>query len=307
MNKDQLRALFSHLAANAKTAQDIRDAIAGLPFGSAEQIADFITEFCRVKSIDPLSAEIQEIYKQTTEYREALELQENRAGLNHTFSYLETITKEFRDNEINGAIPTQEQINIITESINKFSTRLGTVQAKKHIYTLADYMQECLNYDPTKDFCPTLFNGIAFADGTVSYIGARTSRGKTTAMVNLAREAITNKLPRKTIFITLEMSGKQIINKLILSTAFSMGIAADDECDPRNRRDFMTINANREIYSIWKNKDITGSGANTFRRYVQYAYDKINKAQSDIMFIFLDGRKMSEPEIINFIISRAYY
>jgi len=305
MNKEQLKALFAHNAANAKNAQNIKDAIASLPPGGAEQIVDFIIEFCHVKGIDPQSEEIQEYYKQATEYREALELKEKRADFNCIFSNIEIITKEFRDNEINGAIPTQEQINTITESINKFSTRLGTIQAKKHIYTMADYIQECLNYDPTKDFCPALFNGIAFADGTVSYIGARTSRGKTTAMVNLAREAITNKSPRKTIFITLEMSGKQIINKLILSTAFSMGIAADEENDPRNRRDFLSINANREIYSVWKNKGIIGNGANTFRRYVQYAHDKINEAQSDGMFIFLDGRKMNEPEIINFIISRA--
>jgi hypothetical protein len=101
------------------------------------------------------------------------------------------------------------------------------------------------------------------------------------------------------------MSGKQILNKLILSTAFSTGITADKENDPKNRRTLITMNPNRDIYTVWKKGDLPGRGANTFRRFVTEAYKAIQKAQTSGAFILFDGRGASEPEIINFITAGA--
>jgi hypothetical protein len=101
------------------------------------------------------------------------------------------------------------------------------------------------------------------------------------------------------------MSGKQILNKLILSTAFSTGITADKENNPENRRTLITMNPNRDIYTVWKKGDLPGSGANTFRHFVTEAYKAIQKAQTSGAFILFDGRGASEPEIINFITARA--
>jgi hypothetical protein len=303
MTLNELIAQFSIATKNARNEDDIRDALAALPGDGAIQIADFIPPYCRASGLNPQADPLQEFYKHTMEYRAAQETAEKRAALGRAFGELETITKEFRDNEIRGAIPDQEQIDAITERIKKQTASLGAAQGKRRIYTTANYLDECLNYDPSKDFTPALFGRLAFPDGTTSYIGARTSRGKTTAMVNLARETITAK--RKTVFITLEMSGKQIFNKLILSTAFSLGITNDKENNPENRRALMSMNPAKDIYSVLRKADIPGSGANTFRNYVREAYKVIHTAQTSGAFTLYDGRGATEPEIINFITAQA--
>jgi hypothetical protein len=303
MTVNELIAQFSIAAATATTENDIRDALAALPGDGAIQIADFIPPYCRARGFNPQADPLQTFYIQTKEYQAAAETTEKRAALGRAFGELETITKEYRENENRGAVPNQEQIDAITERIKKQTANLGTAQGKRRIYTPADYMAECQSYDPSKDFAPALFGGLAFPDGTTSYIGARTSRGKTTAMVNLARETLDAKQPRKTVFITLEMSGKQIFNKLILSTAFSMGITADKE----NRRAFMSMNPSRDIYTVWKHGELTGSrdATDTFRRYITDAYSKIKTAQDNGLIILFDGRGASETEIINFITAQG--
>jgi len=307
MTVNELIAQFSIASATAKNENDIRDALAALPGDGANQIADFIPALCRAKGLDPQADPLQKFYIQTMEYRAAAETAEKRDALGRAFGELETITKEYRDNESRGAVPNQEQIDTITERIKKQTASLGAAQGKRRIYTPADYIAECQSYDPSKDFTPALFGGLAFPDGTTSYIGARTSRGKTTAMVNLARETLAAKQPRKTVFITLEMSGKQIFNKLILSTAFSMGIAADKENNPEHRRAFMAMNPNRDIYTVWKRGDLPGNkeATDSFRRYVTAAYTAIKAAQGNGLFILFDGRGASETEIINFITAQG--
>jgi hypothetical protein len=305
MTLNELIAQFSISAATAKNENDIREALAALPGDGAIQIADFLPPYCRAKGFDPKADILQEFYRHTLEYKAAKEAQEKREALGRAFTDIEAIAKEYRENESRGAIPNQEQIDTITERIKKQTATLGAAQGKHRIYTAADYLDECRNYDPSKDFTPALFGGLAFPDGTTSYIGARTSRGKTTAMVNLARETLAAKQPRKTIFITLEMSGKQILNKLILSTAFSMGITADEANNPANRRAFMSMNASRDIYTVWKKGDLPGSGAKTFRHYVSEAYTAIHKAQTSGAFMLFDGRGADEKEIINFITAQG--
>ena len=299
MTKEELEAQFSMAASKAKNETDIRDAIATLP-GNPNQIASFIITFCKIKGINPHCEALYDYYQQTEEYRAAIEAQNNQKALDCIISDIETITKDYRENESRGVTPSQKQIDEITELINKQTANLGAAQGKCRIYTTADYIDDCLKYDPSKDFCPGLFGGLAFPNGTVSYIGARTSRGKTTAMVNLTREALI-KQKRKTIFITLEMSGKQIFNKIILSTAFSIGIETASE----SRQDFLSMESHRDIYTVWKNGDLLGSGANIFRRYVEEANTVISQADTSGAFILYDGRGASEPEIINFIHAHA--
>ena len=298
MTAESLRVHFTNAARNATTPHDIVEAIKILPSGAENQIADFITAFCRANGIDTQSDELQKYYKLTAEYKAAQEAQKMRAALGRAFSDIEAITKEYRENETRGAFPDREQIDTITERIKKQTASLGATQGKRRIYTAADYIDECLTYDPSKDFTPALFGGLAFPNGTTSYIGARTSRGKTTAMVNLAREALSAN--RKTIFITLEMSGKQIFNKMILSTAFtdSVTTGADNTLEAIN-------DPARLIYSVWKRLDLPGAESKIYRDYVNEAYKEVFTAQEKGLFILYDGRGATEPEIINFITSQA--
>jgi len=300
MNTETLRIHLMNTANKAKTPSEIVEAIKMLPAGNESRISDFIVALCWEKGIDPQADELREYYRQTEEYKAAQGMQEKQAALRHAFTDIETVTKEYRDNEARGAIPNQEQIDTITERMKKQIANIGAAQGECRIYTAMDYLTDCLNYDPSRDFSPALFGHLAFPDGTTSYIGARTSRGKTTAMVNLARETLTGKR-RKTIFITLEMSGKQILNQIILSAAFSRGIKEA----PDNRKAFMSMEPRWDIYTVWKNGDLLGNEANIFQRYVKDAHSAITQAQNDGRFILYDGRGATEPEIINFMEANA--
>jgi hypothetical protein len=303
MTLDELKARFSAKAKKAENESDIRDALAGFTGDESIQIADYIACYCQENEFDPEAEPLKELYQHTAAYKAEQETAEKLSETDRIIGKIDIVTKEYWDNRKHRAVLTSEVIDVISERIRKQAANLGSVEAKRRIYTVADYMAECLHYDPSKDFTPALFGGLAFPDGTTSYIGARTARGKTTAMINLAREAILDN--RKTIFITLEMSGKQLLNKLILSTAFAMGIANDKVNDPENRRALMSMDAGRAIYTVWKKRELAGSGANIFRKYVQEARETIRKAHEAGKFILYDGRGASEPEIINFITANA--
>jgi hypothetical protein len=303
MTTERLRVLFMNAARQVKTPEDMVEVLKTLPEGTEQQIGDFIIEVCIDKGIDPKAKELQEFYQQTAEYKAEQEKTEKLSRMSRFIGKIETMTKEFRENEKRGAIPTSEQTDTIIDDIKKQAANLGSIEGKRRIYTVSDYDYECLHYDPSKDFTPDLFGGLAFPDGTTSYIGARTARGKTTAMINLAREAMA--ADRKTIFITLEMSGKQLLNKLILSTAFASGITDDKANDPEIRLALMSMDASRAIYSVWQKKELAGNGTNIFRKYVQEAHEVIRNAHESGKFILYDGRNASELEIINFITANA--
>jgi replicative DNA helicase len=91
--------------------------------------------------------------------------------------------------------------------------------ARQRIMAFTDWEAECKAYDPTKDFTPSLF-GIRCPNGTLSVIGGRPGTGKTTAMINIAREAL-QETDRRVFFVNLEMTNKQIITNLALSCMYS--------------------------------------------------------------------------------------
>jgi hypothetical protein len=304
MTHSELIAQFLLSAAEAASEEEIGEALRTLPTHDIGTIADTVADICRIKGLDPCHDAIQAIYIQTAEYKTTKEAETRRDELDHAITAIEAITQTYRENVQRGAIPTAPQVETETARLTQAIAGLGAVGHRRRIYTTADYMAECLAYDPSKDFRPSLFGDLAFPDGTTSYIGARTSREKTTAMVNLARETLTAAVPSKTIFITLEMSGKQILNKLILSTAYYLGITDDDPQDPANCYAFLAVNPGKNIYQVWKQGAIEAKrkkDANTFRRYVRAAYERITTAQSNGLFMLYDGRGATEAEIISFM------
>ena len=157
-------------------------ALKTLPTEAISHIADHYADICRAKRLNPLHDAIQAVYTQTAEYKAAREAETRRAALDRAVTDIEAITQTYRENIWRGAIPTAEQVEAEAARLTRAIAGLVAVGPQRRIYTLADYMAECLTYDPSRDFSPALFGGLAFPNGTVSYIGARTSRGKTTAM-----------------------------------------------------------------------------------------------------------------------------
>lgn len=70
----------------------------------------------------------------------------------------------------------------------------------------------------SEGYMPVILDGLIFPNDTLSFIGARSSRGKTTFMTTLAIDALHN--GRKVIFITLEEIPKKIQRRLVMCEAY---------------------------------------------------------------------------------------
>lgn len=125
--------------------------------------------------------------------------------------------------EKSGALATEtdpEKQKELIEGIRRLAASMGEpAQSTSRFYTAADYVNECKNYDPSKDFTSSTLAGLRFPNGTLSYIGARPGGGKSTLLVNLAREAIT--AGRNVILVNLEMINRAVITNYVLSLMYS--------------------------------------------------------------------------------------
>lgn len=174
-------------------------------------------------------------------------------------------------------------------------------------YTSADYEKETKDYDPDKYFSPDLFGKLEFPDGTLSIIGARTSRGKTTALINLAAEAMgteeteeTKGNKRKVLFITLEMSGRQLYNKLILQRVY-----AESDKDTRDKILDKVEKPHKDLFKIVKSADAQLEGIDTeFIDRVKEAKKFIDKKVDTKEFQLFQAWQLSQKAIINLILQQ---
>jgi replicative DNA helicase len=119
---------------------------------------------------------------------------------------------------------TTEQIIEKVHEVEKQVKATDNNTSWKRLIATWESIQALWKRDSGTHFAPELFGKLDFPNGTISYIGARTGRGKTTAMVNLAIEALfppdPDIKPRKVLFVSLEESVKQIQQRLSLCLAF---------------------------------------------------------------------------------------
>ena len=302
-DNEKLKAQFSIAAAGAHTPQNIADALTELERADGLKIADFIAAFCRQCGIDPQAPELAAYYRESTEYKAKVQADEDKRRKETALKALGEKSGAYKNNLDRNVITTSPEMLELAALINKEAAILGTGQGElSRLGSFADYIRECTEYDPDRDFTPSLFDRLAFPNGTISYIGARTGRGKTTAMINLAREAIMPEKPRKTIFISLEMSRKQIINKLILSIAYAMTTGKTESRELLQTRP----RPQTDLYHFLKGQDMEGERAQveTFREYVQKAINHIQAAYNNSFFLY-DGRGAKFPDIINVIKGNA--
>jgi hypothetical protein len=176
---------------------------------------------------------------------------------------------------------------------------------KYDFYTYEMYRGEIDNYDPQKEFCPNLFcKKLSFPEGTMSAVGARTGRGKTTALVNLALEAIENN--RGCLFVNFETGNRPLINKLILLRAYCQA-----EGSVRSFHLDKVENTFTELYRAFKADARSGHQASSFKRPETDAIfgDKIREADVFIrqrmqegLIKFPQARKLNQQEIADLIL-----
>jgi archaellum biogenesis ATPase FlaH len=133
----------------------------------------------------------------------------------------------------------------LVENMRRLTASLGTsAQNKSRIYKAADYLNECLNYDPSKDFTASMLAGLRFPNGSLSYIGARPGGGKSALLVNLAREGLAAE--RNVHLVNLEMINRAVITNYALSLMYATA-------DEKQRRELDIVNnPMSKYYSLFR-------------------------------------------------------
>jgi replicative DNA helicase len=280
-----------------QSAPSVAEVLKNFDHEDIKEIADIVKIFCKEKGInlkDPAIAEVVNL-PEDIKYEK---------WKNTVKDLLETAGKS-----IEKISPSDKGKSVaeMQTALNLAFAEIDSFDEAAQIYTIENHKKDCQKSIDSKELHLELFGELAFPAGTVSYIGARTGRGKSSVLVNIAREALfkENNKVRKVIFITLEMSRRQILNKLILSRAYE----GDGE---------LLKNApypNREIDGIIgadENKDIGGDEGNEkFKEFKEFR-SKILEARNDVYksirekkFILFDGREKTESKIMNFIVANG--
>ena len=87
-----------------------------------------------------------------------------------------------------------------------------------HVKTWNEFKNSIINFDDSKDYHSNIFINRRFPVGTISYIGARPGRGKTTVLINIALDALHQGKP--VVFATAEETTKQILTRFILAESY---------------------------------------------------------------------------------------
>ena len=285
INAEKLKQFFEQLRGKGNpTAQDIRNAAAAT--GNITEILTEILAYAAGMGIDAASELADFSNAQNTALQEKT-MRETAASLAEQSGALASETDPEKRREL-------------IEGIRTAAAALGTAGKKDRIGSWAEYIQECTQYDPDKDFKPDLFDGLAFPPGTVSYIGARAKAGKTTAMINLTREALFS--GRKALFITLEMSRRQLLTKLVLCVAFAITGETPERGELRGRGSYERkeqtgATPQKDYYAMLHGKTLQPyGGEDTFRKNIGKAQDIIKTAYGKTLLIY-DGRGTDFPEI----------
>jgi hypothetical protein len=301
--QESVKRYFQQIPKNGKlAAEDIRDAAATLGDGAAA-IADIIIGHAEGYGINPekeLSALLEAQGKAkavVAEQKRRTDVKTRAEAIRHQANILAETAETAAPDALAEALSAigKEVAGLVTTaaSVNRFPS-------------WADY-EAAWQKDSDQDFSPALFGRLAFPEGTVSYIGARTGRGKTTAMVNIGIEALFPQekdiKPRRVLFVSLEESHKQILRRFSLCLAYR-----NADGDGRKQLDTITNPYSgkqdpKNAYKNWKRgKDIGikeyGAGARTFLQAITEADKKIKEAVEAKNLVFFDGIGASLSETI---------
>jgi hypothetical protein len=216
--KETVRRYFKRFDGKVPTPQLIRDAAASVG-EKAKDIADIIVGHAESLGIDA-SKELADLYAAMERVRKEREERDRRARIKAKVSEIADNAYSLADN---ADTADAETLDSALKVINSDIAELTIDTAKVNRYTTWADCITAWTKDEGEAFSPELFGSLSFPEGTVSYIGARTGRGKTTAMVSLGVEALFPLLEarrRRILFITLEESPMQILSRFALCLAY---------------------------------------------------------------------------------------
>jgi hypothetical protein len=292
ISAEKVELFFQQLRGKSNPAvQDIRNAAAAT--GDVSEIVPVILSCASGMGIDA-SAELAGLTgAQDTAWQEA--------------AFQETATALAKKSGDFAGESDPEKRRELLDTIRKAAASLDAPGKKDRFGTWDEFISECTGYDPGRDFKPSLFNGLGFPPGSVSYIGGRAKAGKTTVLINLLREALFNN--RQVLFITLEMSRRQLLIKLILCIAFAITGDKPERGELRSRGSFERWERTgqtpqKDLYTLLHGKPLPESGYGREKTFI----DTVNRARGMVQKFFVekklliyDGRGAGFPEIINII------
>ena len=175
-----------------------------------------------------------------------------------------------------------------------------------HVKPWDSYIDSVVNFDDSKDYKSGIFER-RFPTGTISYIGARPGRGKTTILVNIALDALNQGKP--VIFVTAEETTKQILTRFILcKTATnnpSDGRLVYDSFKPRTALyNYIKDNARNLPQMPVDNRDFFGEASDTIGEYINNKKLTIFEAYGatwDELTDFLNTQEAGSVILIDYI------
>jgi hypothetical protein len=299
--RDKLITQF--LDAPRDTPQAIVDAVnQRLSAGAWSKIADYIMDYCHERGIK--GDELAFIERETGRGKAREERERKKQSLKELKEQTEYMLNSLDDERVSLKDPKLlEAESDLAYRAAALKTTNGASDIEKRLGTWVGFTHDCLTYEPEKDFRPSLFARLPCPMGTVSYIGARAKVGKTTAMINLAREALFDDNPRRVFFISLEMNRKQLLIKLMLSTAFYLARENGDHellryLGSYERKKQIGRTPQKDCYDLLKGRKLVAySGTPEFIAYTNQAKELIQDAYRNTLIVY-DGRGVSFPEII---------
>lgn len=175
-----------------------------------------------------------------------------------------------------------------------------------HVKPWDSYIDSVVNFDDSKDYKSGIFER-RFPTGTISYIGARPGRGKTTILVNIALDALNQGKP--VIFVTAEETTKQILTRFILSKTYSN--------NPKNPKTvYESFKPRTALYNYIKdnarslpnmpvdNRDFFGDACDTIGEYIKEKKLTIFEAYGatwDELTDFLNTQEAGSVILIDYI------
>jgi hypothetical protein len=226
MNKKDLEIIsrIAEATREADTASSLAESLKTLDNTDIEQGKEFINIICNERGIDSTAQELAKINLLCKEAQQ----QAADAKINNTLADIIDKAQKTLEQFEDGVSPTDpKNKDAITEAfktINKHAAALFSNTSTIDREATWESILQAWEKDKEVDFAPDIFDKLAFPNSTVSYIGARTGRGKTTAMVNIGIEALfptdEKTKPRRVLFVSLEESIKQIARRFALCLAY---------------------------------------------------------------------------------------
>jgi hypothetical protein len=290
---------FYRQSAGAEDDEALLDAAKGV-FDAPEEYADYILSAAKAKGLE-LSRELKELEQYSRAAREKAQREQTRERAQESLTSLNKVMEQYGNNLEKGHGPEEPEMLEAAVFMAEKCEHLKAPSEVRGVCRFQDYLEKCRHYDPDKDFRPELFQ-LPFPNGTVSYIGARTSRGKTAALLNLAREAMTAPSPRKVVFITLEMSPQQLLTRLVLGLLYAAARARGEHPALERRENPM-----RDYYCLQRGVSIPG-GPEENRELVEgfpRALHTLQTAMESQAFVLYDGRGASLDALLLAIKERA--